>query len=67
MNDDPKPSLRDRAVALVPVPKVLVPAVAGAVAIVAKVIATGELNRDELAAAWLLLGYAAIGWTTPEG
>lgn len=50
---------------LIPVPKVLVPAVAGAVALVGKVIATGEFNRDEAAAVWLLAGYSAIGWWTP--
>ena len=51
---------------LIPVPKVLVPAVAGLVAIGGKVIATGELDREELAAVWLLAGYSAIGWWTPD-
>lgn len=52
---------------LIPVPKVLVPAVAGLVALGGKVIATGEVDREELAAVWVLAGYALIGWTTPEG
>lgn len=53
--------------ALLPVPKILVPAVAGFVALGGKVIATGELDRDELAAAFVLFGYALIGWTVPAG
>lgn len=59
--------MKARAKALIPVPKVLVPAAAGFVALVGKAIATGEVNRDELAALWVIAGYALIGWATPEG
>lgn len=59
--------MKEKAKALVPVPKVLVPAVAGLVAIGGKAIATGEVSREDLAAVWILAGYAAIGWSTPEG
>jgi uncharacterized membrane protein YccC len=59
--------MKQKVKTLIPVPKVLVPAVAGLVALGGKVIATGELHREELAAVWVLAGYAAIGWWTPEG
>lgn len=52
---------------LIPVPKVLVPAVAGVVIIAARWVATGEFDREELGAVVLMAGYAAIGWATPEG
>ena len=58
--------MKEKLKPLIPVPKVLVPAVAGVVAIVGKIIASGEFDRDELAAVWLLAGYAAIGWFTPD-
>jgi uncharacterized membrane protein YccC len=58
--------MKEKLKPLIPVPKVLVPAVAGLVVIVGKAIATGEVSREELAAVWIVAGYAAIGWTTPE-
>lgn len=58
--------MREKLKPLAPIPKVLVPAVAGLVAIGGRAIATGEVDREELAAIWLLAGYAAIGWATPE-
>lgn len=51
---------------LLPVPKVLVPFVAGCFALAAKVIVTGELDREEVAGLVTLLGYAVTGYVTPE-
>lgn len=51
---------------LIPVPKVLVPAVAGAVIIAARWVATGEFDREELGGVVLIAGFALIGWSTPE-
>lgn len=51
---------------LIPVPKVLVPAVAGLFYIASRWVATGEFDREELAGVLLVAGYAAIGWSTPE-
>lgn len=59
--------MRRKLKPLIPVPKVLVPAVAGAVYIVARWVSTGEFDREELGAVVLTAGYAAIGWSTPEG
>ena len=56
-----------KAKSLIPVPKVLVPAVAGLFYIAARWVSTGHLDREELGLALLAGGYAAIGWTTPEG
>lgn len=50
---------------LFPVPKVLVPVILIWTAILVKFIATGELNREELAAGVGALIYAAIGYRTP--
>lgn len=61
-----QPSRRARARSLLPVPKVLVPAAAGLVAMAASWVATGEFNRLELSQLVLTAGYAAIGWVTPE-
>ncbi len=52
---------------LIPVPKVLVPAVAGIFFIAGKWVATGEFDREEAGLLITLAGYAAIGWSTPEG
>jgi len=51
---------------LIPVPKVLVPTVAGVVTMAATWVATGEDDRDQLGRLVLTGGYAAIGWSTPE-
>jgi len=57
----------ERVKPLIPVPKVLVPAVAGLVAIAARWVSTGEFDREELGLVVAVAGYAAIGWSTPEG
>ena len=51
---------------LIPVPKVLVPVVAGAFYLAGRWVATGEFDREEAGALVALTGYAAIGWSTPE-
>ena len=53
--------------ALIPVPKVMVPTVAGLVFVAATWVATGEFDREQLGALVLTGGYAAIGWSTPGG
>lgn len=52
---------------LLPVPKVLVPFVAGCFAFTAKAVVTGELNREEISGLVLLFGYAVTGYVTPTG
>lgn len=52
---------------LIPIPKVLVPTVAGLFVLLGKVVATGEFDREEAGALVMLAGFAAIGWSTPEG
>lgn len=59
--------MKQKAKALIPVPKVLVPAVAGLFYIAGKAVATGEFDREEAGAIITLAGFAAIGWSTPEG
>jgi anti-sigma factor RsiW len=59
-------SRRDRVKALLPVPKVVLPAIAGVGAVIATWIATGEFNRLELAQLFLTAWYSLIGWATPE-
>jgi len=59
--------MAERLKPLIPVPKVLVPAVAGLFFIASRWVATGEFDREELGAVVLTAGLAAIGWSTPEG
>lgn len=58
--------MKAKAKALIPVPKVLVPAVAGVFYLAGKWVSTGEFDREEAGLLVTLAGYAAIGWTTPE-
>lgn len=58
--------MRETLRPLIPVPKVLVPAVAGLVGIAARWVATGDFDREELGVLVLVAGYAAVGWSTPE-
>jgi hypothetical protein len=51
---------------LVPVPKVLLPAVVGATAILANWIATGTFDRTEIAALVTLTIYTVIGYAVPN-
>lgn len=51
---------------LIPVPKVMVPTVAGLVTMAAAWVATGDFDRLELAMLVQSGGWAAIGWSTPE-
>jgi hypothetical protein len=51
---------------LIPVPKVLVPVVAGAFYLAGRWVATGEFDREEVGTLVMLAGYAAVGWWTPE-
>jgi hypothetical protein len=51
---------------LIPVPKVLVPAIAGLVALAVRFVATNEFDREEAAFVVGLFGYALIGWTVPS-
>lgn len=51
---------------LIPVPKVLVPAVAGIFYLLGRWVATGDFNQEEAGLLVTMAGYAAIGWSTPE-
>ena len=51
---------------LIPVPKVLVPTVAGLGFMLATWVATGTFDREQLGILVLTGVYAAIGWNTPE-
>jgi hypothetical protein len=51
---------------LIPVPKVMVPTVAGLFYVAATWVATGEFDREQFGALVLTGGWAAIGWSTPE-
>jgi hypothetical protein len=50
---------------LVPVPKVWIPAVVGATAILVNWIATGDFSRIELGALVGLVIYTAVGYAAP--
>ena len=53
--------------ATLPIPKIWVPFALGVIALAAKWVATGEFNREEVAALVTLAGYAGIGYVVPDG
>lgn len=68
MNDDDKQatSRRARAKALLPVPKVLLPTLAGCVNVAGQWVATGNFSRVQLAQLVVTGGYALIGYFSPR-
>lgn len=53
--------------AYLPVPKVWIPFVAGATAILANWIVTGDFSRTEIAAVITLGIYTGVGYSVPNG
>lgn len=53
--------------AFLPVPKVWIPCVVGATAILANWIVTGDFSRTEIAALVTLAIYTAVGYAVPNG